>query len=75
MCWTTIEEIPYRRRRQCVRHFFWALLVLDCPVLLFGQAASRDSRTPRLCVATVSNASMASAHLDRLTERLVRNLN
>ena len=57
-----------------MRPFFWALLVLDRPVLLFGQAVSRDSRSPRICVATVSNASLTSADLDRLTERRVRNL-
>src|SRR5260370_3630413 len=51
-----------------------ALLILLCPALLPGQSRSRESKRPRVCVAIVDNASAVSAHVERLTERLVKNL-
>ena len=51
-----------------------ALPILLCSVLLVAQSASRQSGTPKVCVATVSNVSTVSAYLERLTEHLVKTL-
>src|SRR6266852_3291828 len=51
-----------------------ALLILFCPVLLLAQSGSRESENPKVCVAMVANASTVSAFLERLTERLAKNL-
>jgi hypothetical protein len=59
-----------------VRPFLLAvLLVFLCPELLLAQSESRQSQNPKICVATVANASTVSAFLERLTERLVKSLN
>lgn len=55
----------------------WILGIL--PMLLwliplFGLATPDELGTPRVCVATVSNASTVSAYVERLTERLVKSL-
>jgi hypothetical protein len=54
--------------------FLPAILILLCPALLPGQSRSRESKTPRVCVAIVDNASAVSVYVERLTERLVKNL-
>jgi hypothetical protein len=54
--------------------FLPALLILLCPALLPAQSRSRESKPPRVCVAIVDNASAVSAYVERLTERLVKNL-
>jgi hypothetical protein len=50
------------------------LLIFLCPALLLAQSRSRESKPPRVCVAIVDNASAVSAYVERLTERLVKNL-
>lgn len=42
--------------------------------LICGEAHSQSSESPRICVATVANASAVSADLNRLTERVVKTL-
>jgi 5-methylcytosine-specific restriction endonuclease McrA len=54
--------------------FLSTLPLLLCPVLLVAQSGSRQSGTPKVCVATVSNVSTVSAYLERLTEHLVKTL-
>ena len=51
-----------------------ALVILVCSCLLPAQSRSRESDPPKVCVAMVYNASTVSAYLERLTERLVKNL-
>ena len=54
--------------------FLSAILILLCPALLPGQSRSRESKTARVCVAIVDNASAVSVYVERLTGRLVKNL-
>jgi hypothetical protein len=56
------------------RCFISALPILLCPMLLVAQSESRQSGTPKVCVATVSNVSTVPAYLERLTEHLVKTL-
>lgn len=51
-----------------------AILIPLCPALLLAQSRSCESNPPRVCVAVVDNASAVSAYVERLTERLVKNL-
>jgi hypothetical protein len=48
--------------------------ILLAPALASAQSESPESHSPKVCVAIVSNASAASAPIERLTERLVKNL-
>ena len=58
-----------------MRPFLLAAVVIPfCPVLVLAQSSSRELKKPRVCVAIVDNASTVSAHVERLTERLVKNL-
>jgi hypothetical protein len=54
--------------------FLPTLLILLCPALLLAQSRSGESKPLRVCVAIVDNASAVSAYVERLTERLVTNL-
>jgi hypothetical protein len=51
-----------------------ALPIALCPLPLLAQSTVRQPGTPKVCVATVSNASTVSAYLERLTQRLVKTL-
>lgn len=44
------------------------------PALVWGQSGSAPSERPKICVATVANASTVSADLQRMTERIVKSL-
>jgi hypothetical protein len=49
-------------------------LILVVPALLSAQSEPHPSTIPKVCVATVANASTVSASLDRLTERIVKRI-
>jgi Skp family chaperone for outer membrane proteins len=56
----------------------WVLLaamsILLSPALFLAQSVAHESENPKVCVAMVANASTVSASLERLTERLAKNL-
>jgi hypothetical protein len=57
-----------------MRLFLPAAVCVLCSTVLLAQSGPHELKKPRVCVAIVNNASTVSAYVERLTERLAKNI-